>query len=189
MWVRSCSCWRGGRRRRKKRNEWLFESRRASCQQNARTKHFHFNTELLSRFDIASMQRTFQLTPPSSFCRIPARVQSIFALTLCLAFRQSRTGAQQELCATGVPSRKCPFAKLRCVYIRESGMARGEIQDLRMGPLTSPMAGSMLLCAIAVLVSAGLIWMSERKKAAVGRRLAYPQDIRRMFWERLEFFF
>lgn len=45
-----------------------------------------------------------------------------------------------------------------------------------MGPLTwYPMTGSMLLCAIAILVSLVLIWMSERKKAAVGRRLAYPQ--------------
>jgi len=34
--------------------------------------------------------------------------------------------------------------------------------------------GSVLLCGIAVLVTGLLYWMSERKKAAVGRRSVLP---------------
>lgn len=123
---------------------------------------------------------TYVPTPLSSFCRIPNGVQSIASLTLYLAFHRSHT---TDLWTTGLPQWKCSFTKLGCVYTRASGMVHGINQDLGMRSLTwYPITGSILLCAIAILVSAGLIWMSERKKAAVGRRLAYPQNMRSTIW-------
>lgn len=35
-------------------------------------------------------------------------------------------------------------------------------------------AGLILLCAIAIIVTAGMLFLSERKKAAVGRRYGCP---------------